>query len=181
MADQIERILALLGDDLERRAGVSGRARSRSSPSSLTASAARARPGADRRGRVGAGGAVGQLERGAVWKLEVHGRRCYASTRGARPDGAEPSHSICRDVTVPGSAGAPARVLCPAVDATALRSQFPVFEERAYLNSGTCGPLPRRALHAVADGSPRAAVEGRTREYLRDAAHARAIASGAYA
>jgi selenocysteine lyase/cysteine desulfurase len=52
------------------------------------------------------------------------------------------------------------------VDATTLRSQFPVFEERAYLNSGTCGPLPRRALHAVADVLARAAVEGRTRAYM---------------
>ena len=96
------------------------------------------------------------------------GDRCYASIRGARPDGAGPSHRICRDVTVPGSAGTPARVLCPAVDATALRSQFPVFEERAYLNSGTCGPLPRRALHAVADVLARAAVEGRTRHVHGD-------------
>jgi selenocysteine lyase/cysteine desulfurase len=52
------------------------------------------------------------------------------------------------------------------VDATALRSQFPVFEARAYLNAGTCGPLPRRALHAVADVLARAAVEGRTRTYM---------------
>jgi selenocysteine lyase/cysteine desulfurase len=52
------------------------------------------------------------------------------------------------------------------VDATALRSQFPVLEEHAYLNSGTCGPLPRRALHAVADVLARAAVEGRTRAYM---------------
>ena len=52
------------------------------------------------------------------------------------------------------------------MDATALRSQFPVFDERAYLNSGTCGPLPRRALHAVADVLAHAAVEGRTRTYM---------------
>jgi selenocysteine lyase/cysteine desulfurase len=52
------------------------------------------------------------------------------------------------------------------VDATALRSEFPVLDERAYLNSGTCGPLPRRALHAVADVLARAATEGRTRAYM---------------
>jgi L-cysteine/cystine lyase len=65
-----------------------------------------------------------------------------------------------------GSAGTPARLLCPAVDATAFRSQFPVVEERAYLNAGTCGPLPRAALHATADVLARAAVEGRTRAYM---------------
>jgi selenocysteine lyase/cysteine desulfurase len=73
---------------------------------------------------------------------------------------------MCRVVTVRGSAGTSARVLCPAVDATALRSEFPVLDERAYLNSGTCGPLPRRALHAVADVLARAATEGRTRAYM---------------
>jgi selenocysteine lyase/cysteine desulfurase len=52
------------------------------------------------------------------------------------------------------------------VNSTAFRSQFPVVEERAYLNAGTCGPLPRRALHAVADVLARAAVEGRTRTYM---------------
>jgi len=84
-------------------------------------------------------------------------------------------------VTVPGSAGTPARVLCPAVDATALRSQFPVFEERAYLNSGTCGPLPRRALHAVADVLARAAVEGRTRTYMETMLSLRDRQRAAYA
>lgn len=69
-------------------------------------------------------------------------------------------------MTVPGSDDTPAWVLSPAVDATALRSQFPVLDERAYLNSGTCGPLPRRALHAVADVLARAATEGRTRAYM---------------
>jgi selenocysteine lyase/cysteine desulfurase len=73
---------------------------------------------------------------------------------------------MCRVVTVRGSAGTSARVLCPAVDATTLRSEFPVLDERAYLNSGTCGPLPRRALHAVADVLARAATEGRTRAYM---------------
>ena len=51
-------------------------------------------------------------------------------------------------------------------DVTSFRSEFPVLAERAYLNAGTCGPLPRRALHAVADVLGRAAVEGRTRAYM---------------
>jgi selenocysteine lyase/cysteine desulfurase len=68
--------------------------------------------------------------------------------------------------TFAGSAGIRARVLCPAVDPTVLRAEFPVLDERAYLNAGTCGPLPRAALHAVADVLARAAVEGRTRAYM---------------
>jgi selenocysteine lyase/cysteine desulfurase len=67
------------------------------------------------------------------------------------------------------------------VDATALRSQFPVLDERAYLNSGTCGPLPRRALHAVADVLGRAAVEGRTRSYMETMISFRGRQRAAYA
>src|SRR5690349_11684197 len=65
-----------------------------------------------------------------------------------------------------GSAVTSARVLSPAVDATALRAEFPVFDDRAYLNAGTCGPLARKSLHATADVLARAAVEGRTRAYM---------------
>src|SRR3954453_6930456 len=53
-----------------------------------------------------------------------------------------------------------------AVDETSFRTEFPVLRERAYLNAGTCGPLPRAALHAIADIVGRAAVEGRTRAYM---------------
>src|SRR3954449_3809149 len=52
------------------------------------------------------------------------------------------------------------------VDDTSFRIEFPVLRERAYLNAGTCGPLPRAALHAIADVVGRAAVEGRTRAYM---------------
>src|SRR3954449_3187429 len=52
------------------------------------------------------------------------------------------------------------------VDDTSFRIEFPVLRERAYLNAGTCGPLPRAALHAIADEVGRAAVEGRTRAYM---------------
>jgi L-cysteine/cystine lyase len=52
------------------------------------------------------------------------------------------------------------------VDATSLRAEFPVLSERAYLNAGTCGPLARKALNAVADVLARAAVEGRSRAYM---------------
>ena len=38
-------------------------------------------------------------------------------------------------------------LVCPAVDS--LRAEFPVFERTAYLNAGTNGPVPRRALEAA--------------------------------
>jgi L-cysteine/cystine lyase len=44
------------------------------------------------------------------------------------------------------------------MDAAALRAQFPVLREKAYLNAGTCGPLPESAVHA-AGGSFRAAAD----------------------
>ena len=40
-----------------------------------------------------------------------------------------------------------------------LRAQFPVLERTAYLNAGTNGPVPRRALDAALD-SLRAQAEG---------------------
>ncbi len=47
-----------------------------------------------------------------------------------------------------------------------LRRQFPVFEELAYLNAGTCGPLPAQALRAGADEALAAAEHGRTHAYF---------------
>jgi L-cysteine/cystine lyase len=51
------------------------------------------------------------------------------------------------------------------VDAAGLRAEFPVFARLAYLNAGTCGPLPaatRRALDEVVD---LAEVDGRRAAY----------------
>jgi L-cysteine/cystine lyase len=67
------------------------------------------------------------------------------------------------------------------VDATALRAEFPVLDDRAYLNAGTCGPLPRKALHATADVLARAAVEGRTRAYMESMLALRDRQRAAYA
>jgi L-cysteine/cystine lyase len=52
------------------------------------------------------------------------------------------------------------------VDATSLRSEFPVLAERAYLNAGTCGPLARRAQQAAAEILDQATREGRSRAYM---------------
>jgi selenocysteine lyase/cysteine desulfurase len=67
------------------------------------------------------------------------------------------------------------------VDHTALRAEFPVLDDRAYLNAGSCGPLPRAALHATAEVLARAAVEGRARAYMEATLDLRARQRGAYA
>lgn len=50
--------------------------------------------------------------------------------------------------------------------AARLRQQFPVFERIAYLNAGTCGPIPAAALRAGADIALAAAEEGRGKPYF---------------
>jgi selenocysteine lyase/cysteine desulfurase len=55
----------------------------------------------------------------------------------------------------------------PRVDAAALRAEFPVLTESAYLNSGTCGPLPRAAVEAADALLQQAATEGRTTPYFQ--------------
>jgi L-cysteine/cystine lyase len=48
------------------------------------------------------------------------------------------------------------------MDAARLRSAFPALERTAYLNAGTCGPLPAAAQHAAADAWRFATEEGRS-------------------
>jgi selenocysteine lyase/cysteine desulfurase len=51
------------------------------------------------------------------------------------------------------------------VDVAALRSRFPVLERVAYLNAGTCGPIPSSAADAARDAWLIAAREGRSGDY----------------
>jgi selenocysteine lyase/cysteine desulfurase len=51
------------------------------------------------------------------------------------------------------------------VDAAALRAEFPVFERVAYLNAGTCGPLPAAARRALGELVDLAEAEGRRGPY----------------
>jgi selenocysteine lyase/cysteine desulfurase len=48
------------------------------------------------------------------------------------------------------------------VDASALRAEFPVLAQLAYLNAGTDGPLPAAAVRASAEELEREARDGRT-------------------
>ena len=52
------------------------------------------------------------------------------------------------------------------MDAARLRAEFPVFERVAYLNAGTCGPLPVAARNAAAQVTDLAEVDGRRGPYF---------------
>lgn len=62
-----------------------------------------------------------------------------------------------------------------------LRRQFPVFEQYAYLNAGTCGPLPAGALRAGADAALAAAEQGRGKAYFEHTGEIAANLRGRYA
>src|SRR6202142_4692229 len=52
------------------------------------------------------------------------------------------------------------------VDHRGLRAEFPVLERLAYLNAGTDGPLPARAVAAARAELERQAQEGRHHDHL---------------
>ena len=66
-------------------------------------------------------------------------------------------------------------------DAARLRSEFPVLERLAYLNAGTCGPLPRAAVDAQAAVLRDEAGEGRWTPYFERLSASRERQRAAYA
>jgi selenocysteine lyase/cysteine desulfurase len=74
---------------------------------------------------------------------------------------AEGSHrGVCRPALLTG-------LFSPFVDHAALRAEFPVLRTYAYLNAGTDGPLPERAVEATAAELDREAREGRTASHFK--------------
>jgi L-cysteine/cystine lyase len=67
------------------------------------------------------------------------------------------------------------------VDAAALRAEFPVCSDRAYLNAGTCGPVPRASLAALNAVADHALAEGRASGYYERLVDARDRLRDAYA
>ena len=59
-----------------------------------------------------------------------------------------------------------ARASLGGVDPAGLRAHFPVFERLAFLNAGTCGPIPEAAVRAAAETMALAAAEGRAHAYF---------------
>lgn len=67
------------------------------------------------------------------------------------------------------------------MDAAAFRAEFPVLEHTAYLNAGTCGPLPRAAVAALEEAARHALAEGRASGYYERFAAVREELRAAYA
>jgi selenocysteine lyase/cysteine desulfurase len=67
------------------------------------------------------------------------------------------------------------------MDSAALRAQFPVLADRAYLNAGTCGPLPTAAADAAAVIAEVAIARGRTMDYFQQTRDGLAGLRSAYA
>jgi L-cysteine/cystine lyase len=67
------------------------------------------------------------------------------------------------------------------MDASALRAEFPVLADLAYLNAGTCGPLPHAAVRASLELLDRAASDGRAKDYVERMIDLRARQRAAYA
>jgi L-cysteine/cystine lyase len=67
------------------------------------------------------------------------------------------------------------------MDAAGLRAAFPVFARFAYLNAGTCGPLPASAAQAIGGALVQAVAAGRTQAYFGELLDARTRLRAAYA
>ncbi|MDX6690709.1 MAG: L-cysteine/cystine lyase [Solirubrobacteraceae bacterium] len=62
-----------------------------------------------------------------------------------------------------------------------LRARFPVLEHRAFLNAGTCGPLPAATVRAMGEILDLAAAEGRAQAYFESMRDLRAQLRSTYA
>ncbi len=69
----------------------------------------------------------------------------------------------------------------PIVDPSGLRSEFPVLAELAYLNAGTDGPLPRRAVEAARAELDRELADGRAMAHFERRGELGKALRGAYA
>ncbi|MDQ3608735.1 MAG: aminotransferase class V-fold PLP-dependent enzyme, partial [Actinomycetota bacterium] len=67
------------------------------------------------------------------------------------------------------------------MDPAALRAAFPVFERLAYLNAGTCGPVPQEAVRAQAQAVEAGARAGRGAAYFEQLQVLRERQRAAYA
>ncbi|HVA20176.1 MAG TPA: aminotransferase class V-fold PLP-dependent enzyme [Solirubrobacteraceae bacterium] len=67
------------------------------------------------------------------------------------------------------------------MDASSLRGEFPVLRQLAYLNAGTDGPLPARAVRAAAQELEREAGEGRAQAHFERRSELSTALRAAYA
>ena len=95
VADEVQRVLpAAIGDDLQRLVGLQRLREVAHLAVLLDRQRGARQPGADRRGGVGAAGALGKLERRAVGEGDPHRSRCYASA--VRTDVSGPKRTSVR-------------------------------------------------------------------------------------
>jgi selenocysteine lyase/cysteine desulfurase len=73
------------------------------------------------------------------------------------------------------------RVFSRFVDLTELRAEFPVLDRVAYLNAGTDGPLPARAVRAATQELEREAADGRTMAHFERRSELNGALRAAYA
>src|SRR5439155_13673785 len=126
-----------------------------------------------RRPRCRAGGRAGPPRGDADGPL---GRRQLARLRlmtGPTTPAPGPIATATAVLRVPGTAGRGAghRDTLRGVNPAELRAAFPVLDRLAYLNAGTCGPVPRAAVEAARAELESAAEAGRWSPYferLRD-------------
>ena len=74
-----------------------------------------------------------------------------------------------------------ASLLSTGVDPARLRAEFPVLARLAFLNTGTDGPVPSRAMAAVRAEVERQAAGGRTRDHSEHRFELQARQRAAYA
>src|SRR5689334_14654614 len=70
------------------------------------------------------------------------------------------------DAAVLDTLGRDTRVFSPFVDPHELRARFPVLGRLAYLNAGTGGPLPARAVQAAGEELEREGRDGRAMSHF---------------
>src|SRR3989442_6599018 len=84
-------------------------------------------------------------------------KRAISERRRCSGDGSH--RGLCRAAPLMG-------LFSPFVDFPALRAEFPVLRRLAYLNAGTDGPLPARAVEAATSELDREARDGRSRAHF---------------
>src|ERR1700690_2139879 len=73
------------------------------------------------------------------------------------------------------------RIFSPIVEPSGLRAEFPVLREKAYMNAGTDGPIPRQAVEAAQAELERELTEGRAMAHFERRSELARLLRGAYA
>jgi L-cysteine/cystine lyase len=100
-------------------------------------------------------------------------KRVISALARAAGDGSQIGRSAVPELIV--------QVCSPIVEPNELRQEFPVLRDLAYLNAGTDGPLPAKAVQASARELEREAAEGRARAHFERRSELKSALRAAYA